>query len=482
MFKLIRLPLIALLFLIGTSCDDQLDINEDPLAATQVDANLLMPEILVNLSNNREAELAGAIGTLPQYYEPSARILGDYALGLRTATFTVGNTWSTLYVTALKNAALMEQTAREAEPGTRNNIIAQAMIIKSFIFFMATTLYEDVPYTQAADLVTDLPIYDAQETVMRGVASDLAEAVTLIDDSSLKVESGDLLFNGDMEGWRRMANSLRFKVLMYIANVDPGSVSSEIAALADQPLIETAAQNAQLDYLDSPGNQNPFWNIIERFSAGENEFYYASEASFNLITVLNDPRKRIYFDERSDQDSVGTGNYGVPVSPGSFSSAGGEASALSLAVLRPDRPDTYITAAETMLLKAEAIVRGLADGDAQEAFEAGIRSSIDEYDGTNREVAAEDVTAYIETLPNVNDSDDDDALLAIRQQHYIANFQRLPEGWAEWRRTKVPTLEVPSGSLVGDIVRRFFYPPDEVGANPNAPAPEPLAEPMWYEN
>ena len=482
MKKFFHIPLVALVFLIGTACDDQLDINSNPLAATQVDANLLMPEILVNFSNIRESELDARIGTIPQYYEPTAGVLGDYAQGLRSNTFLMGNVWGNIYTGVLKNSGLLEATALEAEEGTRNNIIAQAKVVNALAYWQATMLWEDVPYTEAVDFVTALPAFDSQESIMRAIEADLALAVSLIDETSTKIESGDLVYDGDMELWRRAANSFRFKILMYIANKDEGSVSADIATLADGPLLETEDQNAQLDYLDSPGNYNPFWAILNNFSNGENGFYYASAVSYNLLQQLDDPRFEVFYNETDDPDTFGSGEYGPPSIPGTFSSLGGTAAALSLTLIRPDRPDTYIVASETQLLRAEAIVRGLASGDAQEAFEAGIRAAINEYDGTDAEVADGDVDDYIESLGDINDMDDNGALLAIRRQLYLANFERLPDGWSEWRRTKVPDLLPVAGSQVSGIVRRFFYPPDEVGANPNAPSPKPLDAPMWYEN
>ncbi|CAH0999875.1 hypothetical protein LEM8419_01144 [Neolewinella maritima] len=483
MKKYLHLPLVAVLFLFGTSCDDQLDINENPLAATQVDANLLFPEILVNFSNIRESELDARIGTIPQYYEPAFGVIGDYALGLRSNTFLMGNVWSNIYTNVLKNSGLLERTALEAEPGTRNNIIAQAKIINGLAYWQATMLWEDVPYTEAVDFVTQLPKFDSQESILRNIAADLATAVSLIDEGSAKIESGDLVYDGDMDLWRRAGNSLRMKILMYIANKDEGSVSGDIAALAAGPLLETADQNAQLSYLDAPGNYNPYWNILNNFANGVNPTWYiASEASFNLISSLDDPRLSVYYDESEDAATVGTGDFGPVSSPGTFNGFGRTAAILSSTLIRPDRPDTYIVASETQLLKAEAILRGLASGDAQAAFEAGIRASINEYDGTDREVADSEVSAYIESLGSLDSKSDNAALLAVRQQLYIANFERLPDGWSEWRRTKVPTLQAPSGSQVSGVVRRFFYPPDEVGANTNAPSPKALDAPMWYEN
>ena len=483
MKKHLFLPLVVLALTMFTGCDDQLDINRNPLAATQVDANLLFPEVLVNFSNIRESELDARIGTIPQYYEPAFGVIGDYALGLQSNTFLMGNVWANIYSNVLKNVTLLERTASEAEPGTQNNILAQGKITKVLAYWQATMLWEDVPYTEAVDFVTALPKFDDQETILRGLVGELDESLALIDDNSAAITTGDLIFDGDMDAWARMARSLKFKILMQIANVDASSVSADIAATAGQDLMVTASQNAQLNYLDAPGNYNPFWAILNNFAGGVNPTWYiAGEVPFNLLQELDDPRLSVYYSESADAATQGTGEFGPPAAPGSFNGSGGTAAIVSLDVIRPDRPDTYVVASETQLLLAEAIVRGLASGDAQAAFEAGIRASMDEYDGTPAAISEEDKTAYIESLGDLGDDDEDDALLKIRQQLYLANFERLPDAWAEWRRTKVPTLETPAGSSVTGVVRRFFYPPDEVGANPNAPAGQPVDTPMWYEN
>lgn len=472
---------LALAFVIGgTSCDDQLDINSDPLAATAVDANLLFPEVLVNFSNIRESELDARIGTIPQYYEPAFGVIGDYALGLRSNNFLMGNVWSNVYTGVLKNVTLLERTAQEAEPGTRNNILAQGKIMKVLAYWQATMLWEDVPYTQAVDFTTPLPVFDDQESILRGLVAEIDESLALIDDTSAKIEGGDLIFGGDMDAWARFAGSLKLKILMQIANKDE-SVAGQIAEAINGPLIENESQNAQLNYRDSPGNFNPYWGILNNFAGGVNPTWYiAGEVPFNLLEDLNDPRLSTYYSESADPDSLGTGNFGPPASPGSFNGSAGTAAIVSLKVIRADRPDTYGTASETQLYIAEAIIRGFASGDAQAAFEAGIRASMAEYDGIDGAISEDDKDAYIASLGDIGSGDD--ALLAIHQQLYLANFQRLPDAWAEWRRTKVPALETPAGSSVDGVVRRFFYPPDEVGANPNAPDTQPVDTPMWYEN
>jgi hypothetical protein len=470
---------LGLAVAVFSGCDDQLDINTDPLAATEVDPNLLFPEAVVQLSNYRESELDARIGTIPQYYMPSTGVLGDYAQGSLGNTFLMGNVWSGVYAFALKNTALIERDALLAPEGTRDNVIAQAQIYKAYIFYMATMLWEDVPYTEAADFVTALPNFDDQETILRGLVSDLDAAIARIDDDpeDVPMQNGDLIYDGDMSNWERFANSLKLSILMAIANVDPESVRAQIADVVNQPLIETWDQAAALHYLDSPGNFNPWWNVLNRFSGGQNNFYYAAEVPFNLLEELDDPRLPVFFDQNR---TTNEGEYGDRLAAGVFT-GGRDLTALSLTVISPDRSDVYQGPAQTLLLKAEAIQRGYAEGDADEAYRAGIVAAMNRWDDGMETISDSAETAYLASLPELDNLGDEEALEAIHTQLYLGLYSDAMEGWIQWRRTGVPTLQTVRNSRVAGIIRRFFFPPDEIGANPNSTEAKPLDFPMWYE-
>src|SRR5690606_9705169 len=64
-------------------------------------------------------------------------------------------------------------------------------------------------------------------------------------------------------------------------------------------------------------------------------------------------------------------------------------------------PEYFVTYAQTQLLLAEAIVRGWASGDAAEAFEKGIRASLEqmaEY-GAGGVIEESAIQAYLDAHP-----------------------------------------------------------------------------------
>ncbi|MEM9847951.1 MAG: SusD/RagB family nutrient-binding outer membrane lipoprotein [Bacteroidota bacterium] len=465
--------------------DNALDINDDPLAATSVDPNLLFPEILVNFSNNRTIEISGRTSAIVQYTEPAFGVFGDMALGELGNTFLVGNIWANNYTDCLKNLVLAETTAAQAEPAN-NNVIMQSKILQAMVYYQLTGLWEEVPFSEAVNFDIPEPVFDRQEDILRGVVSMIDEAIALKDDTdgSFRVTTGDLIFNGDLDKWERFGNSIKLKALFLLANQDQ-SVAGEIAAVLNAPLITTLADEAEFQYFDNPGDFNPIWNTLNRFSGGSNPEWWIGSTTFQAVMEdLNDPRLATYYDESDEADVIGTGDFRPGAQPGSFGGSCEDCSIVSANILRPDFPDRYMTAAEIVLLQAEAIASGYASGDlaaANEKYKEGISLSMQFFDGKPGAVSAEDQQAYLDALPNLETLSQEEALEAIHIQLYINNFFRMPEGWIQWKRTKVPDLVTPIGSQLSDIIRRLFYPPDEKGANPNIPDEKSMDTPMWFE-
>ena len=170
-----------------------MDVNTDPLVATTANAELLFPDILINLSNPRTVEMSLGAGTISQHYEGAFTVFGNAALGI-IDVFTPGNVWSAFYLTTLKNLVLIENEALQVDP-PNNNIVAQSQILQGFTYYNLTTIFEDIPFTEAVSEATE-PISDSQETVLRGIIGMMNAATGLIDKTAgaPKVISGELLF------------------------------------------------------------------------------------------------------------------------------------------------------------------------------------------------------------------------------------------------------------------------------------------------
>lgn len=495
--KLFKIVIIstALLFAL-TSCDDFLDVNTDPNAATSVSPDLLFPTVLANVAANRAIEIMPSNAFFVNIWAPNGST-GVFINPDRyiISPFSTGNTWSNWYGTSSRNLTLMIEAAESEEP-LRPNVAAQAKMMQAYLFFSLTMMWEDIPFSEALDPEEfPEPSFDDQETVLRGVIAMLDEAINQVDLSSDAVGDGDLIYEGNMENWVRFANSLKLRTLMFLRNQD-ASVDSDIADLLDnEPLIRTNDQQAAIPFFDEDDNAHNLWvlnNLFGGFTdAGNgNIFVYAGETLVDIMNDLEDPRRETYFAFRTsdDGDTFEAEEY-VGQTAG-VSDFGGPTNAVSQNIIRRDWPNRMLTASEVLFYEAEykATTGDLAG--AHDAYEAGVRSSLeylapftvlDSRAGSSDGISQGDMDDYVDGLPGSFQSEAA-ALEAIHTQQYIEVLDRAPENWSQWRRTKFPELDVAENADLGNIIRRFPYPPDEISSNPKTPQDPVLDTPMWFEN
>ncbi len=474
MKTLLSIFLATILAFSFTSCDRTLDINEDPLAATSANPNAVLPFVFAEYSARKTTELGTRTCDVYQYYSNTF----NSPKGGSISSFLTGNTWAVWYTNLLGNLVLVEQDAAAAGE-TSNNIQAVAKIMKGHLFFELTSIWGDVPFTEALDGVEyPTPNFDSQETVLEGVVTLMDEAMDLIDampsTGNFDFSSGDLIFNGDINRWRELANSIKIRTLMLIRNVNASESNAE-TRLATAFTEATVSSPVFLKYEGTSTATNAYFDIIKQFLGPSNEDpsnglpFGPAPALLNFLNANNDPRANLWI----NNPSLPAADYGT------FPSGTTEA-IFSDNLLRADYPDIYFLPSEIDLYRAELILDGVLTGNAQTAFEDGVRyavnywgGNIDGFSGTA--VSATDVDAFITGLGTVS-------LQKIHEQLWLEAFLRPVVAWNTVRRTGTPALSPPPGAAITTILKRFDYPPDEVAANPNTPANPDTDTPMWFED
>jgi len=484
--------IIVVILLVATSCEEYLDVNQNPNQSASAEAGPIFTQVLVNISTNRANDI-GSSGACAQLWSGG----GSFGAGVFTSPeqynfsiFTTGNTWRTWYRDAQKDLKLAIANSEEAG---QTNAIAQCEIVSALVYYWTTMLWEKVPYTQAVDIdvnsgeiLTRNPRFDEQSVVLQGVIDLIDQALARIDDSPTSITSGDLVYGGDMEKWRKFAKSIKFRTLMTLVDAEPERSSQLASMINEADMISSSEESAEFPFFDEPGNKNPFYTVLEAFAGGSNFFYFASEAMVDLMKSRNDPRIDEYFSPYpgggSPPSPTGAppGVTNIGFAPWVLSTAN---SAGTSAVVRPDAPDVYFSVQEQLFLEAEAIAMGYAPGGlakAQELVIEGIKLAMSNYG-----VPGDDVTRYINNeVPDFTSSEQ--AQDFIGEQFFIDSVQRWIEGWTHWRRIEIPSLSIPDGASTGDsdenLLRRLPYPPDEIAANENAESDPDLDAKMYFDN
>lgn len=440
-----------------SSCSNLFEeINTNPNAPIDVQPSLLLRQVIFDYGEQMAYEGFVAGNLLGQQ---AAMI--DFNLFDRhslTEPQFGGNPWPILY-TNLRDNEIMLQKALDNP--TLAVYEGPGRVMKAYLTMALTDMFGDVPYVEAlagkSGNVT--PVYDQQELIYTGTAGileNLDQAILALDGytGSLGLE-GDVLFNGDLDGWKRFANSLKIKALMRVS--DKQEVSAQLQAIYDSGMyLKENQQNAAFDFTNTAPNN--FRMALAR--TGDFNLFIMSETMEEILSGLNDPREAVWFRPTQNDPAAYAGLLNGP-----------DASQLSISVADYSLTGTvfreetgrldanFLTAWETSFLLAEAAERGLISADAKVLYEQGVALAFEYW---QTDLPAE----YLITGAASYSANGADPIEQIITQKWLANITNGYEGWIEFRRTGFPQLKTISSSLNDNLIPvRLPYPADEQALN-----------------
>ncbi len=442
------LLLLAFVTLALPSCEDLTDLNIDPNNPVSVPAaNLLTGAQFAFYSNLHGTGLNAGWGLLmtQQWAE------NEYADGSRyqADANSFNGTWSTFYTGVLNELAVAKRIieADENIPGViKTNQLAILDILMSDVYQTATDFWGDIPYTEALSADFPNPAYDSQSSIYTALLAKTDAAVASLNASSPSFSSGDIIWNGNVNAWKKTGASILMRMAMRVADVDAGLAQQYITKAAGYGVITTNAENALFRFdAANPGLSNPLWNNV---AIGNRDDYCVSALLVNRLTAAGDPRLEKFANRTSTGQIIGM-PYGL---------TDAQAFALKSSTSRPSdlvrsaaRPHVIIDAAEVAFLTAEAIERGFLNGNAAEAFAKGVTLSM-QYWG---------ITDGIDVYLQANPYNSNNWKESIGNEKWVAFYVNGVQGWAEHRRLDYPVLPVPAAAVVPAIPTRLPYPISE---------------------
>jgi hypothetical protein len=359
------------------------------------------------------------------------------------------NGWNTIYVNVLKNLSEAQSLIPGQDdaffpPAVKANQNACAEILNVYAFSTLVNMFGDIPYSEALDFTKSSPKYDDAATIYSDLLTRLDNAVSAIDESAGGFGSSDLIYGGDMAGWKKFGKSLQARLAMIIADHDSGKASSIISKVAAD-VITSNDDNTYFHYLSGPPNTNQIW--VDLVQSGRKDFV-AANTLVDFMNALNDPRVPYYF----TVDDAGGYTGGIYGSNNNYATYSKPADRLTA----PDFEAILFDAAEGNFLLAEAVERGYITGSAAAYYAAGIQASCDYWHA--------DATAYLANPAVAYATAAGDWKQKIGNQKWIALYNRGFEAWTEWRRLDYPVLVAPPDAL-SDIPVRYTYPAQEQTLN-----------------
>ena len=506
-----KIAFILLVILGFNSCSDFDEINENPNAFTsdEVSAKFFMTELQIQLyAPNRfpywRAQLIHAdryAGHFTFGFSGSwwTDALGyDYNSGYTDAAYD----WMSGYLGKLSGFI---NFVKEGGDLQNEKFYAIGLIMKGLYYQMYVDTFGMAPYTEAFDPDNITPKYDELSTIYQGTIADLDEAMAIIGDAEVSGEgvelltNNDLFFGGDMQKWKKLANTLKLRMALRAQGADgatfaEGAIAEALAA----PLLTASDENALMekDPDISQWANAAYGDVWWNFGTGSN--WNVGKTLIDYLRNNNDPRLTYYAkpidggDVVLTQDAEGdsrdlfskhsafilqqlddagvsyTSTSGTKTDDGvTIDTVGISIAAGDYYVGQPTRlngfiygqvkeqlfsrpadivinpknqgkeifPEVVMTAAEGNFLQAEAIVKGLASGDAQSLYQEGIRQAMAMWD-----VPEGDISTFLgtEDMAQLNGSVDEN-LEKIAIQRWIVSYTDGFEAWAIVRDTGYPT-------------------------------------------
>lgn len=369
--------------------------------------------------------------------------------------------WERFYTDVAPQLKLLEDITAESDLMLEN---AVTKIWKALVYHRMSDYWGPIIYSQFGNSETSVA-YDSQAAVYEDIFATLADAVSVLEQSpggEVLFGQHDLIYGGNADQWRKLANSLRLRLAMRISLVDAPRAQQIAETAVAAGVITSNADNAKVAV-----NENSPNGYVRITDWGE---FRMSAAMESALKGYNDPRLEVYYDPAlTSGDYRGLRN-GVPrvLKPGTLNRDYSNMNAAWRAPGFPGPPYEVLRAAEVYFLRAEGALRGWSmGGTAQELYEQGVRMSMQEYTdappqeveeyvaGTSMPVALNDPwesppVADIPVRFDVGGSFEKQ-LEQIITQKWIGLYPDGHEAWAERRRTGYPIGYAVLSTLNPDI-------------------------------
>lgn len=349
----------------------------------------------------------------------------------------------------------------------RINTVALSKIWRVFIQSQACDLFGVMPFP-SYDEIVDNPPYVSVQNQYTEFFAELDEAVGMFDPAKgFLTANEDMIFGGDMNLWKKFANSLRLRLALRVSEIDQALCTAQATAAIAGGVMESSADDAQCP----PSNYGwgNDYNYTLLFAWGETQ--HMTSSFEKLVTNIGgitwpesvaattkpekvDPRAVVMFNPSAEGSwkgvPPGLHPNDVNVSPNSKAEIAilGEFIVGPTGAFNITRPYDLLLFEEVCFLKAEAAERGFISGDAKTEYENGVNASFTRW-------GVEGATEYLEsneknpagTSANYNDvaGAGNTPLEKIITQKFISLFPDISiEAWSDKRRLNLPRFDVPA--------------------------------------
>lgn len=475
------------------SCDEWLDVNNDPNQASEVAPELVLAQSELALAGTYGGVLHNQGSFIVQYFVNRVGASNFKPFNQFDVQANNGNVqWNNLYNLCMVNAEYVR--TESAKINAWGNYLA-ATVIKGFAGQCLVDNFGEVPYSEA--LKGTNPKYDEGADVYEAILTEIDYALSKVGTSL--VTSKNLLYGANStDKWIKFANALKLRLLMRQASANWNGVKDEVNALIAENNFPTADVAYKM-WADEGTKRNPWYQDAYIFFGQAD--HMGSVAYVNTLAANGDTRLSARFDLPSVPENTTFHKGGVPGFE--YLTSTDPKEKFSTPKYNPVAPVYMITLAEIEFFKAEAALRTSGVAAAKADYEAAVRASFTQAGATGADALLATGGAYAwSTTQSVAD-----ALAQISLQKWIAlGTVNGFESWCEVRRLGMTFCTQTANAIAADqskyengklifpvgapdvltnpksILNRYYYPTTSTSVNKLAPTQKTPATKMFWQN
>ena len=426
-FNKIALSTIFIAAVGTSSCtSDFVEMNTNPNASSVASPqSLLGPTLVATINNNlnRNFRINNEFMQVTVTTTDS-REFHRYELRVSESE----NMWRSWY-TQLTNIRDIYTNAEATKQTGYQTFKGISLILDAWVSSLLTDMFGDVPYFESnlGKIGNTTPKFDAQQDIYFDLFNKLDSANVLLSKNinfPIELASTDPIYNGNAERWRKFGNSLYLRLLMRIAHKDEAKISAKIKDIVsrpkDYPIMTDNSESAILKFTNSLPYVTEFYNARDFDFNGDKGF---SEFFINNLLNLKDPRIGRWATE------AGIDMYAGMMSGYPKGAIPEIQSKIQLGLKTEPLLGNIMNFGELQFILAEASLKGYISNDANNYYQAGVKSAIElwgtEVDDSYFDNEAADLMESITV---------DDKLKKVHLQKYYTLIFTDFQQWYEHRR------------------------------------------------
>jgi hypothetical protein len=222
MRKILQIFAVIMATTVLSSCEKYLDVNTDPTLKSDVTMQELLPTAQFYTSENSYNQAFIAC----QYIQQIGSATGSGGTDAQAENEN-GTGWSNLYLNVIPHLNIIIEKAKTENAPAYEGI---SKVLMAYNLGLATTSWENIPYSDA-DKKNFAPQYDSQESVYANIQKLLDEAiVALANNAGAKPSADDLIFNGDLGKWTRLAYTLKARYALHLTKKNATKAATDALA------------------------------------------------------------------------------------------------------------------------------------------------------------------------------------------------------------------------------------------------------------